>query len=303
MTRAPAAASQPASSSRPHQNASRGIAFMIGTMLVFSTQDGVSRLLAEHYPPIFIVMIRYWAFALFVIAFAAAQPGGLATTVRTKHPLAQVFRGLLLAAQISLLTYSFAKLGLGETHAIMAINPLLIAAAGALLLGERVILAQWLAVAVGFVGVVILVTPTSGVFDWLALIPFACAIMFAVYGILTRWVGKDDLPATSFFYTGMGGAVGMSLIGPFYWTEMTGPHWAWMGLLCLLGMSGHYLLIKAYEATEAATLQPFAYLQLALTSVIGVLIFSETIDAPFLIGSGLIVAAGLFALKATPRSK
>ncbi|MEL6297403.1 MAG: DMT family transporter [Pseudomonadota bacterium] len=279
----------------------RGIAFMLATMLVFSTQDGVSKLLAEHYPPIFVVMIRYWAFALFAIAFASAQPQGFAATVRTRRPLIHLARGLLLAAQISLLTYSFAVLGLGETHAIMAINPLLIAAAGAVLLGERVVIAQWLAVGAGFVGVLTLVAPTSGVFDPLALIPLGCAFMFATYGILTRWLGRDDSPATSFFYTGIGGALGMTLVGPFFWTQMTATHWVWMLALCVLGMSGHYLLIKAYEQAEAATLQPFAYLQLALTAIIGVVIFGEVIDARFLIGAGIIVAAGLYALRATPR--
>jgi drug/metabolite transporter (DMT)-like permease len=273
----------------------RGIAFMIVTMFVFSTQDGITRLLGAEYPPIFIVMIRYWAFALFVIAFAATQPGGVIAAARTRHPILQISRGLLLSTQICFVTFSFTYLGLGATHAIMAVTPLMVAAAGALILGETVRLAQWLAIGTGFVGVLVLLTPSGDVFDPWALLPLLCAVMFATYSILTRWVATHDRPQTAFFYTGIGGALGMTLVGPFYWTPMASHHWAWMAALCVTGALGHFLLIKAYEHAEASSLQPFAYLQLALVSIIGAVIFGETIDTPFLIGTSIIVGAGLFA--------
>lgn len=279
-----------------------GIAFMIITMIVFSVQDGITRLLAAHYPPIMIVMVRYWAFALFVTALSSRQPGGLKTVARTSHPLLQMTRGVMLAFQICMVTFSFDRLGLGETHAIMAICPLLIAAGGAIFLGERITISQWLAIGAGFCGVVVLVAPGDGVFDPVALIPLLCAVMFAAYGVLTRYVGRHDPPGTSFFYTGMGGAIGMTLVGPMFWTPMASEHWLWMAALCVTGATGHFLLIKAYEVAEAGSLQPFAYLQLALTSLIGVVIFGEVVDARFLIGAGVIVAAGLLAYASVRRS-
>lgn len=280
----------------------RGILFMIATMTVFSLQDGVSKLLALEHPPIFIVMLRYWAFAGFAVLVSQARPGGVRGSARTARPLIQVVRGLLLVVQICLMTYSFATLGLAETHAVMAIYPLLIAGMGALLLKERVDGAQWAAIAVGFVGVIILLDPGARVFDPRALIPLLCAGMFAAYGILTRWVGGTDPPSVSFFYTGVTGAAGITLVGPFFWSDMTDGQWAWMALLCVLGMSGHFLLIKAYETAEASVLQPFAYLQLVMTSVIGVLAFAEVLDAPLLIGSAIVVGAGLFAVSRARRA-
>jgi len=277
-------------------NTQRGILFMIVTMTVFSLQDGVSKLLALDHPPIFVVMIRYWAFASFVVLLSQTRPGGIRAAARTNRPVVQVIRGMLLVLQICLMTYSFAALGLAETHAVMAVYPLLIAAMGAILLKERVDAAQWAAIGVGFVGVVVLLEPGGGVFDIKALIPLFCAGIFATYSILTRWVGGVDAPPVSFFYTGVAGAVAITLIGPFYWTEMSAESWIWMGVLCVLGMTGHFLLIKAYEIAEAGSLQPFAYLQLVMTSVIGVVAFDEVLDLPLLIGAAIVVGAGLFAL-------
>ena len=279
----------------PASSPTRGIVLMLLTMVVFSAQDGISRLLAADYPPVFIVTIRYWAFALFVIAISSIQRGGLRAAVRTSRPITQLCRGLLLAIQICFVTFSFHQLGLSATHAIMAITPLMVVAAGALVLREQVAPLQWAAVAVGFVGVLILVAPDGGVFDLYAIIPLGCAVGFATYQILTRWVGRTDAPQTSFFYTGIGGALGMTIIGPFFWTEMAPADWIWMAALCLSGATGHFLLIKAYEATEASRLQPFAYLQLVLTSIMGVLVFSEVLTANLLIGAAITVGAGLLA--------
>jgi drug/metabolite transporter (DMT)-like permease len=75
---------------------------------------------------------------------------------------------------------------------------------------------------------------------------------------------------------------------------MSGPDWVWMGALCLTGVSGHWLLIRCYEAAEANAVQPFAYLQLVLASAIGIMVFGETVEINVAVGSGLIVTAGLF---------
>ncbi|MEM9029445.1 MAG: DMT family transporter [Pseudomonadota bacterium] len=276
----------------------RGIGLMIATMALFATQDGISRHLAADHHPIFIVMIRYWAFAAFVVTLSANRPGGLRVVARTAHPLAQTARGLLLAAQICVVTYSFDRLGLAETHAIMSVYPLLVAAGGAIFLGERIAVVQWAAIAFGFVGVLIIVRPGSGVFEPFALVPLLCAVGFATYGILTRWVGKRDTAATSFFFTGIAGAAGISLIGPFFWSELTGSAWLFLAALCVIGASGHFLLIKAYETAEVAALQPFAYVQLMLASAIGVIVFNESLSATLIVGSIIVVGAGLLALRA-----
>lgn len=277
-----------------------GLMFMLGAITVFSIQDGLTRYLAQYYPPIVIVMIRYWAFAVFVLALSAGRAGGLKRVARTTHPIVQMSRGLMLAFQIVLVTYCFNQFGLGATHALLAMAPLMIAAAGALFLGERLRLVQWMAIAAGFCGVLVLLSPKldTGSFTGFALLPLVGAAGFATYSILTKWVSAGDPPETSFFYTGIGGAIGMTLTGPFFWQPMAAEHWGWMALLCVCGATGHFLLIKAYQNAQAASLQPLAYLQLAATSAIGVVIFGEAMTWTFLAGAAIIVAAGLVAVRA-----
>jgi len=277
-----------------------GLAFMFGAITVFSIQDGITRHLAAHYPPIVIVMIRYWAFAAFVIALSAGREGGVTRAARAMHPLVQMGRGLLLAFQIVLVTFCFDRFGLGATHALLATAPLMIAAAGALLLGERVRVVQWIAIAAGFGGVLVLLSPKlgGGEFTVFALLPLLGAAGFATYSVLTKWVSADDRPETSFFYTGVGGAIGMTLTGPMFWEPIAYVHWGWMALLCVCGATGHFLLIKAYQNAQAASLQPLAYLQLAFVSTIGVLVFGEAMDVSFVLGAGIIVAAGIVAVRA-----
>jgi len=120
--------------------------------------------------------------------------------------------------------------------------------------------------------------------------------MFALYGLLTRFVATLDDAATSFFWTGTVGALAMTAVGAWFWEPMTGPDWVWMAALCVTGAAGHYTLIKCYEVAEASAVQPFAYLQLVFASTIGLLVFSETIRLNVALGAALIVGAGLFTL-------
>lgn len=278
------------------QNTRLGIGLMVLTTFIFAVQDGLSRHLAENYSVFMVVMIRYWFFAAFVITIATRKAGGLRAAAATSQPLVQGFRGLLLAFEICVMVTGFVYLGLVESHAVFATYPLLVAALSGPVLGEAVGWRRWLAIAIGFVGVVIILEPGFGVFSPFALIPLAAALMFALYGLLTRYVARKDSSATSFFWTGTTGAIAMTAIGVWHWEPMTTPDWGWMIALCLTGAAGHYTLIKCYEVAEASSVQPFAYLQLVFASTLGILVFGETIRLNVAIGVAIILSAGLFTL-------
>ncbi len=272
-----------------------GIALMMATTLVFAAQDGISKHLASTYNVMTVVMFRYWFFAGFAVARSAALPGGVARVARTTQPLLQVFRGVLLVAQINVMVLAFTLLGLVESHAIMACYPLVVAALSGPVLGERVGWRRWAAIGVGAVGVLIILRPGFRVVAPEALVPVLGAAMFALYGLLTRYAARRDSSETSFFYTGVAGAVAITLVAPFWWQPMQGwQDWAWMGVLCLTGAGGHFLLIKTYEVAEASTVQPFAYFQMVFSAAIGIAVFGEVLEPAVAAGAGLIIAAGLF---------
>ncbi len=278
------------------QNNTLGIWLMIATAFVFAMQDGLSRHLAGEYNVFMIIMIRYWFFASFVIVVAARKAGGIRRAAATKQPFIQAFRGVLLALEVCVMVTAFVVLGLVESHAVFAVYPLLIAALSGPVLGEQVGWRRWVAIGIGFVGVLIILQPGFGVFQPAALIPLLAAFMFALYGLLTRYVARDDSAAVSFFWTGTAGAVTMTLIGIWFWGPMAEGDWIWMGLLCVSSAFSHFLLIRAYEVAEASAVQPFAYLQLPFAAALGLLVFNEAIRTNVLVGAAVVVGAGLFTL-------
>ena len=278
------------------ENTRLGIALMVLTTMIFATQDGISRHLADEYNVIMVVMIRYWFFAAFVVALAARQSGGLRAAAATTQPVLQAVRGFLLAAEICVMVAAFTLLGLVESHAVFACYPLVVAALSGPILGERVGWRRWMAIAVGFLGVLIILRPGAGVFSPFAIVPLLSAAMFALYALLTRFAARRDSAATSFFWTGTTGAVAMTIAGLWFWEPMSGPDWGWMALLCVTGAAGHYTLIKCYEVAEAGAVQPFAYFQMAFACGVGIFVFGETLAPNVALGAAVIVAAGLFTL-------
>ncbi|MDG4649438.1 DMT family transporter [Roseibacterium sp. SDUM158017] len=278
------------------QNPRLGILLMIATTFVFAMQDGISRHLAGEYNVLMVVMIRYWFFAAFVVAVASRSRGGLRRAAATAQPVLQIARGVLLAVEVCVMVLAFTLLGLVESHAVFACYPLLVAALSGPFLGERVGWRRWAAIAMGFVGVLVILQPGFRVFEVEALVALASAFMFALYGLLTRYAARRDGAATSFFWTGTAGAVVMTAVGVWFWEPMIASDWAWMALLCVTGALGHWLLIKTYDVAEASIVQPFAYFQLVFASGLGLVVFGETLETNVAAGAAIVVAAGLFTL-------
>ncbi|MFO1107449.1 MAG: DMT family transporter [Amaricoccus sp.] len=273
-----------------------GIALMILASLIFALQDGISRHLATHYHVITVVTVRFWFFAAVTIGWAVARGGGIARVARSANPMLQVLRGVLLVTEIWITVIAFVKLGLIATHSIFAIQPLLVAALAGPLLGEYVGWRRGLAILVGLFGVLVILRPGLQVFNPAAIYPLVGAFMFATYNLLTRRVSWQDSAATTFFYTGVVGAVFSTLVAPFFWTPIHGVDWFWMATLCMTAVAAHFLLIKTYEVAEASTVQPFAYFQLVFIGILGITLFGERPDAWTYVGAALILAAGLYTV-------
>ena len=273
-----------------------GILLMVFTTFIFAVQDGISRHLAEEYNVLMVVMIRYWFFAAFVLTVTSRQAGSIRNAARTSQPILQSFRAVILILEICVMVYAFTLLGLVESHAVFTSYPLVIAALSGPILGEKVGWRRWVAIGVGFIGVLIILRPGFGVFSPAAVVPLISAMLFALYGLLTRYAAKKDSANTSFFWTGTVGAIVITAVGIWYWEPMSGSDWMWMAALCVTGALGHFTLIKCYEVAEASSVQPFAYLQLVFAAVIGITLLSETLETNVAIGAVVVVLSGLFTL-------
>lgn len=281
---------------KTEQNTKLGIWLMCGSSLVFALQDGISRHLGARYPVDMVVMIRFWFFAIFVMALAARAPGGIRAAIHTKHPVLQILRGLMLIVEVAIMIIAFVKLGLIETHAVFICYPLIVAALSGPILGEKVGWRRWTAIGIGFAGVLIVLEPGLTVFSPWAIIPLISAFIFALYGLLTRYVARQDAASVSFFWTGMVGAVAITPFGLWHWQAMDPSDYIYMAALCCTAAIGHFLLIKAYAVAEASAVQPFAYLQLVFVAMLGVFYFGESLRTNVAIGAAVVVGAGLFTL-------
>ena len=278
------------------RNRRKGIWLMIAAVAAFAAQDGFSRHLAGEYNTLMIVMVRYWAFAGFVILLALQRPEGFRAAITTRRPWTHALRGTLLVAEVCLIVWGYTLIGLIESHAVFAICPLLIAAMSGPLLGEKVGWQRWAAIGAGMVGVLIILRPTSGVFSWPALLPFAAALMFALYSILTRASARNEAVFPSFFWAGVIGAVFMTVVGLPNWEPVQGLDLGFLAVYCALAILSHWLLTKCYESAEANVVQPYAYLQIVFVTIIGIVIYDETLAPAVALGTLVVVGAGLYSL-------
>jgi len=274
----------------------RGYLFAFLAICIFAGQDAITKYLGDRYPPLFITMIRFWAFAVFVFCFAASSPGGVRGAVATRRPWLQIVRGLLLVAEIVVIVFSYVHAGLAMSQSIFQATPLIITILSIPLLGETVGWRRGAAVLVGLIGVLVIINPVDLHFDMSLLLPLAASVLFALYSIATRAVSREDSAVTSLFYAGVAGAVAISLIGPFYWTEVRGPDWFALAALCVCGTLSHYFLIRAYGLLPAAEVQPVTYFQLVLNVILAVSLFGEIITPNMVIGAIIVVGAGLFTI-------
>lgn len=273
-----------------------GYVFAILAFMVFASQDAISKHLVESYHPLMITFVRFWAFAAFALFLAARAPGGIRDALRTKHPVLQVLRGLLLVSQIAVAMGAFAEAGLVKSQVIFASSPLLVAALAVPLLGEKVGWRRVLAIMVGLIGVLVILNPTDGGFDRTLILPILNAVQMAFYSIATRIVGRDEQASTSFFYLGIVGWLASTAVGPFYLEPVANIDWIWFAIICVTGIASHYFLIMAYRRLDAIQIQPINYFQLVWASTLGVIIFGEVLHWNVLLGSAIVVGAGLFTI-------
>ena len=280
-----------------------GIWLMIGAVASFTVQDGLSRHLAGETTVWQTIMIRYWFFAVFVLGLAWHQPQGLRAAVATRRPGLHMARAALHIAEICVIVASFTLIGLINTHALFAVCPLLIVALSGPMLGERVGLARWLAVAAGFAGVLVILRPGSDLFTPLAVLPLVSAAMFAVYSVLTRLATREEASFVAFFWSGLLGAGLMTGIGIWFWQPMGAADWGLTVVNGLVAILSNWLLIRCYARAEASVVQPFAYLQLVFVMTMGASVFGERLDPAVMAGAAIVVGAGLATVMRLPARK
>ena len=271
----------------------RGISLLVIATVVFALQDAVTKQLTGLLPVAQIVFVRFAAFtALALMLVKTRMP--LSSALRSKVPIQQIIRCLMMCAEVSIFTFALRYIGVAEIHAIFSCFPLFIVALSVPVLGESVGWRRWSAVGVGFIGTLIILRPGSGVFEPAALLAIVCALVYALYNLMTRLVSRQDKFETSLLYFGIVGMVASALPAAFVWKAPSGDA-AWLlAAVCLCSMTSHLLLIKSLELAEANVLQPFNYLILVWAMLMGWVFYGEVLDVYAIAGAALVVLSGLY---------
>ncbi len=265
----------------------------VGATLMFAFADTLSKYLARDYPVNQVAFARYAVPLLFVCIVYGPQYGfGL---FRTRHPAVQLLRGVLLVICTLTIVLAMRLMPIAEAQSISFVHPLLLMLLAVLFLHEKVHPLSWVAIALGFGGVIVIVRPGGGFDTSPALLPLAMALCYAGYQALTRHVTARDAAINSLFYVMLVGTVvtGVSLL---FVDKMPGSRDAALFVCAgLCSGGGHFLMIRALGSSPASKLAPVAYVQVLWVIMLGVLFFGNFPAGLTLLGIALIVAGGLLA--------
>jgi drug/metabolite transporter (DMT)-like permease len=272
-----------------------GIALMCGAVSCFALLDTTAKYLNLHMNTLEIVWARYTG--AFLFPFIVSNPWTRPGLTRTTRPLLQIGRSMLLLASTMTNFLALRYLQLDQTVSISFSTPFFVAALSGPILGEWVRWRRWTAIAVGFIGVLVVTRPTPSGFEPAMLLSLFGAVCYALYAISTRILARTDSNETTLFYSNIVGAAAMLPVVPFFWTTPTEALViALMVATGALGSFGHYLLIAAHRLAPAAVLSPFIYTEVPLMIVLGFLAFGDLPNAWTLTGAAIVVASGLYML-------
>jgi drug/metabolite transporter (DMT)-like permease len=272
-----------------------GIGLMCGAVADFACLDAMAKYLGTHMHVLQVVGVRYAS--AFLLTLLISNPIVRPGLLQTEKPLLQVGRSALLLGSTLFNFLAFIYLQLDEALAILFSTPFMVAILAGPMLGEWVGWRRWIAIGVGFLGVLVVIRPGVGGLHWAALLSGVSAVCYAFYSITTRMLARHDSSETTLFYSNMLGAAIMLPVLPFVWTP---PQSILDGVLMValgaFGAFGHYLLILAHRHAPASVLSPFMYTQLIWATTFGFLIFGNVPNQWTLTGAAIVIASGLYLL-------
>jgi len=274
------------------QNIRLGIGLLLIAVALFTIGEAIVKSLAHDYDITQIVWARYIFHAL--VTYTVFSRVNVFRLAQTTRPGLHIARSALMLAATTLFFTSLRYLALADAIAISFVGPLLVTALSIPILKEQVGIRRWMAILVGFGGVLFIIRPGMGVMHWAAVLPLCTAVCYAFYQILTRIASRSDDTQTSLFWMSAFGVVVSSIAVPFFWT-MPGPiEWVMMAALGTVYGLGHYLLIRGLEIAPASKLSPFLYTQIIWATLLGLVVFDQFPDGPTLIGGAIVIGSGLY---------
>jgi drug/metabolite transporter (DMT)-like permease len=288
------------------QNPLQGMTIMASAMIILPTMDAIAKYMAtfENMSPGQVTFYRFFFQLVCTLPLLFTIAG--ASALSAKRPWMNILRGALHGAASLLFFVAVKYMPLADVFAIYFVEPFMLAALSAAFLGDKVGWRRWLAIIVGFGGAMIVIQPSFEIFGWKALLPVACAFLYAVYLFMNRAIGEADSPLTMQTMAGIGGTIFMaaalwlgSAMGGTDFVPSLPASWLGLVLLLILGsISGyaHMLVVRAFRLAPLSLLAPFQYFEIISATVLGYALFGDFPNLSKWIGILIIVGSGLFII-------
>lgn len=265
---------------------------MLIGLFMFGVTDMQAKLLTDNLHPVQIIWFRQIGLLLGVLFLLFWHGPAI---LKTKNLFLQLGRGTLAICSALLFVFALRYVALADAVAASFIAPFLVTVLGALVLGEKIGVKRWSAIVIGFIGALIIVRPGMGIIHPAVMLVLLAAFFYALRQVIGRLLADSDPTITTITYTAIAGSILISIPLLFIWQwPPSQTIWLLLASLALTGALGEIFIIKALEATEASVLAPTHYTLIIWATLYGFLVFDQLPDAWTLLGTGIIVAAGLY---------
>ena len=273
-----------------------GILFAVAAYFSFSILDAFQKTAVINHSIFQLLFIKY-IFTLLLSCSEAKRKNNYKFWQSNNVKL-QVLRSFFSIIESGCFVLAFRYLSLADVHSVGSLTPVIIVALSALILKEKVSPKTWIAIFVGFLGVLIILRPGLSIFDIKSLLPLMAAFFLGLYQVVTRKVSENDSTETSLFYTSLIGFIVMSILAFVYWQPLTlNSYFLFTGIGIFFSM-GIYFQIIALSKARASIIQPFHYTLIFWAIILGYLVYDDLPNIPTIVGAIIIAASGIYVLRA-----
>ena len=273
-----------------------GILFAVAAYFSFSILDAFQKTAVINHSIFQLLFIKY-IFTLLLSCSEAKRKNNYKFWQSNNVKL-QVLRSFFSIIESGCFVLAFRYLSLADVHSVGSLTPVIIVTLSAFILKEKVSPKTWIAIFVGFLGVLIILRPGLSIFDIKSLLPLMAAFFLGLYQVVTRKVSENDSTETSLFYTSLIGFIVMSILAFVYWQPLTlNSYFLFTGIGIFFSM-GIYFQIIALSKARASIIQPFHYTLIFWAIILGYLVYDDLPDIPTIVGAIIIAASGIYVLRA-----
>jgi drug/metabolite transporter (DMT)-like permease len=279
---------------QPATQAVRGAMLAVLAMWLFSAQDAFVKVMSEDYSVVTILFFRSLGLVP-VATYLVWRQGGLAG-FRSRRLGLQALRGTFLFLMFLGYYLALTRLPLATAVALVFSAPLMTTLLSVPILKEPIGLHRMGAVLVGFLGVLIMVRPGGGAFEWAALLCIGASFCYSLSMVLTRHLGTTESLTSLVFYPNLAFLLGSTLLLPANWTPVPPAHIALLVGFGVFVIVPHFAITQAYRIAPPPVLAPFDYTTLVWALLWGWLLWKEWPSAATLMGACIVVLAGLYVV-------